>query len=140
MAITVGIEESAAQSRTDNVRRGFCRLGTTCEPCKSPVIGRATTYRHEVTTRRLDGDVDLSPYVAETADRLHDQLAEVSSGIQSSLEDHIPELRGDTRVTELLGASVEGNVDPYSWPARPQCGGYANRESQRHRRALGRRQ
>jgi GGDEF-like domain len=26
------------------------------------------------------------------------------------LEDHIPELRGDARVTELLGASVEGNV------------------------------
>jgi PucR C-terminal helix-turn-helix domain len=64
-----------------------------------------------VTTRRVDGDVDLSPYVAETADRLHHRLTEVSSGIQTLLEDHIPELRGDARVMELLGASVEGNVD-----------------------------
>ncbi|HTH85283.1 PucR family transcriptional regulator [Mycobacterium sp.] len=63
-----------------------------------------------MTTRRLDGDVDVSPYVAKTADRLSNRLAELSSGIQRSLEDHIPELRGDARVTELLGASVEGNV------------------------------
>jgi hypothetical protein len=27
------------------------------------------------------------------------------------LEDHIPELRGDARIVELLGASVEGNVE-----------------------------
>ena len=64
-----------------------------------------------MTTRRRDDDVDVSRYVAETADRLHDRLAAVSSGIQGSLEDHIPELRGDARVMELLGASVEGNVD-----------------------------
>ncbi len=64
-----------------------------------------------MTARRLDGDVDVSRYVAETADRLHDRLAVVSSGIQGSLEDHIPELRGDARVMELLGASVEGNVE-----------------------------
>jgi hypothetical protein len=64
-----------------------------------------------VTTRRLDGNVDVSRYIAETADRLHDRLAAVSSGIQGLLEDHIPELRGDTRVVELLGASVEGNVE-----------------------------
>jgi hypothetical protein len=64
-----------------------------------------------VTARRLDGDVDLSRYVADTADRLHHRLAAVSSGIQGSLEDHIPELRGDDRVMELLGASVEGNVE-----------------------------
>ena len=64
-----------------------------------------------MTTRRLDGDVDLSRYVAEAADRLHDRLAELSSGIQRLLEEQIPELRGDARVMELLGASVEGNVD-----------------------------
>ncbi len=64
-----------------------------------------------MTTRRLDGDVDVSRHVAETADRLHDRLAELSSGIQSLLEEQIPELRGDARVMELLGASVEGNVD-----------------------------
>ena len=76
-----------------------------------PVIGGATIYCHDVTTRRRDDDVDVSRYVAETADRLHDRLAAVSSGIQGSLEDHIPELRGDARVMELLGASVEGNVE-----------------------------
>src|ERR1700754_4708867 len=110
MAITVEIHESVAQWRTDNVRRGFCRPDTTCEHRKSPVIGGATIYCHEVTTRRLDGDVDVSPYVAKTADRLSNRLAELSSGIQGLLEEHIPELRGDARVTELLGASVEGNV------------------------------
>src|SRR5262245_2038271 len=111
MATTVEIEESAGQSRTDKNRRGVCCLRTTWEPCESPVIGRAKIYCHEVTIRRLDGDVDVSRYVAETADRLRDRLAEVSSGIQGSLEDHIPELRGDARVVELLGASVEGNVE-----------------------------
>src|ERR1700754_4298305 len=110
MAITVEIHESVAQWRTDNVRRRFCCLDTTCEHCKSPVISGATIYCHEVTTRRLDGDVDVSPYVAKTADRLSNRLAELSSGIQGLLEEHIPELRGDARVTELLGASVEGNV------------------------------
>src|ERR1700752_4970102 len=102
MATTVEIHQSVAQWRTDNVRRRFCRPDTTCEHCKSPVIGGATIYCHEVTTRRLDGDVDVSPYVAKTADRLHDRLAAVSSGIQGLLEDHIPELRGDALLTELL--------------------------------------
>ena len=64
-----------------------------------------------MTTRRLDGGVDVSRYVAEAADRLRDRLAELSSGIQSLLEEQIPELRGDARVMELLGSSVEGNVD-----------------------------
>jgi hypothetical protein len=64
-----------------------------------------------MTTRRLDGDIDVSRYVAEAADRLHDRLAAISSGIQGLLEDLIPELRGDARVMELLGASVEGNVE-----------------------------
>jgi hypothetical protein len=64
-----------------------------------------------VSTRRRDDDVDVSRYVAETADRLHDRLAAVSSGIQGLLEDDIPELRGDARIVELLGASVEGNVE-----------------------------
>jgi hypothetical protein len=64
-----------------------------------------------VTKPRLDDDVEVSRYVAETAERLHDRLADVSSIIHRSLEDQIPELRGDARLMELLGASVEGNVD-----------------------------
>jgi hypothetical protein len=64
-----------------------------------------------VTNSRLDDDVDVSRYVAETASRLNERLAEVSSDIRRSLEEDIPELRGDADVVELLGASVEGNVD-----------------------------
>jgi hypothetical protein len=60
---------------------------------------------------RLDNDVELSRYVAETADRLLHRLAAVSSDVLRALEDQIPELRGDAQLMELLGASVEGNVD-----------------------------
>jgi DNA-binding PucR family transcriptional regulator len=58
-----------------------------------------------------DSDSDITRYVAETAARLQDRLAAVSSGIQLSLENQIPELGDDPRVIELLGPSVEGNVD-----------------------------
>ena len=64
-----------------------------------------------MTKPRLDSDVEVSRYVAETADRLHDRLADVSSTILRTLEDQIPDLRGDARLMKLLGASVEGNVD-----------------------------
>ena len=53
----------------------------------------------------------MKSYVAEIAGRLHDRLADVSSAIRRSLEDQIPELRGDAALVELLGTSVEGNVD-----------------------------
>jgi DNA-binding PucR family transcriptional regulator len=42
---------------------------------------------------------------------MHERLAEVSSSIRRSLEHEIPELRGNARIIELHGASVEGNVD-----------------------------
>ena len=35
----------------------------------------------------------------------------LSSALRQSLEDQIPELRGDAALVELLGTSVEGNVD-----------------------------
>jgi GGDEF-like domain/PucR C-terminal helix-turn-helix domain len=56
-------------------------------------------------------DVGVNGYVAEVASRLHDRLADASSAIFRSLEDQIPELRGDAGLVELLGNSVEGNVD-----------------------------
>ena len=59
---------------------------------------------------RLDADVEVSGCVAEVASRLHDRLAEVSSALRRSLEDQIPELRGDAALVELLGTSVDGNV------------------------------
>ena len=55
--------------------------------------------------------VDVGSYVAEIGTRLNDRLVDVSGLIRAALEDEIAELRGDARLVELLGASVEGNVD-----------------------------
>jgi hypothetical protein len=63
-----------------------------------------------MTKPRLDAEVEVGRYVADTANRLHDRLSALSSIILGNLEDQIPELRGDARLMELLGASVEGNV------------------------------
>jgi hypothetical protein len=60
---------------------------------------------------RLDTDVDVSLYVAEIGSRLQQRLGDLSSEMRRSLEDDIPELRGDAGLGELLGASVQGNVD-----------------------------
>src|SRR6202022_3680083 len=72
---------------------------------------RARSYRHGVTKRGRDDDVDVRSLIAATAERIHKRLAEVSSFIRDSLEDETPELRGDARIIELLDASVEGNVE-----------------------------
>ena len=71
----------------------------------------AKIYRHECDERISTADVDVGRFVAEIAARLHHRLADVSTVHPASLEDEIPELRGDARLIELLGASVEGNVD-----------------------------
>jgi hypothetical protein len=59
----------------------------------------------------LASDVGVNSYVAEFATGLHGRLGEVASALRRSLEDQIPELRGDAALMELLGTSVEGNVD-----------------------------
>jgi DNA-binding PucR family transcriptional regulator len=64
-----------------------------------------------VSTLGLNDNADISDYVAQAAERMHERLAEVSSSIRRSLEDEIPELHGNARIIELHGASVEGNVD-----------------------------
>ncbi|MDT5080824.1 MAG: hypothetical protein QOJ80_5461, partial [Mycobacterium sp.] len=64
-----------------------------------------------MTDSRLDTDVDVSLYVAEIGSRLQQRLGDLSSEMRRSLEDDIPELRGDAGLGELLGASVQGNVD-----------------------------
>jgi DNA-binding PucR family transcriptional regulator len=64
-----------------------------------------------VARAQFDSDVQVGRHVAETAERLHNRLAELSAGMHRSLEDQIPELHGDERIMELLGPSVEGNVD-----------------------------
>jgi hypothetical protein len=87
------------QSRNNKTARRCYRRTTTA----SNVIGMKKPH--------LDTGVEVNSYVAEVADRLHDRLAEVSSAIRRSLEDQIPELRGNAALVELLGTSVEGNVD-----------------------------
>jgi DNA-binding PucR family transcriptional regulator len=59
----------------------------------------------------VDGDVGVARHIAKTAARLQERLAQLSSAIRLGLEDQIPELRGDARVMELHGPSVEGNVE-----------------------------
>ncbi len=59
----------------------------------------------------MDSDADVTQYVAETAARLQDRLVQLSSGMRETLEKQIPELGGDPRAMELLGPSVEGNVE-----------------------------
>jgi DNA-binding PucR family transcriptional regulator len=72
-------------------------------------VARSTV--RSVVKAQIDTDVEVSRHVAETAERLHNRLAELSSIMHRSLENQIPELPDDERLTELLGASVEGNVD-----------------------------
>jgi DNA-binding PucR family transcriptional regulator len=64
-----------------------------------------------MTKQGLANAVDVDRVVAEIGTQLSDRLAAVSGFIRGSLEEAIPELRGDARIVELLGASVEGNVD-----------------------------
>jgi hypothetical protein len=65
----------------------------------------------EVKKSGLDSEVEVTSYVAEVATRLNGQVVALSSALGQSLEGQIPELRGDAALVELLGTSVEGNVD-----------------------------
>jgi hypothetical protein len=60
---------------------------------------------------RAANAADVKRVVEKIASQLNERLATVSGFIRTSLEEDIPELRGETRIVELLGASVEGNVD-----------------------------
>src|ERR1700733_1335249 len=64
-----------------------------------------------MTKTRVASTADVNHVVSEVATRLNERLASVSGLIRTSLEEDIPELRGEARIVELLGASVEGNVD-----------------------------
>lgn len=58
-----------------------------------------------------DSDVGVSRYVAEIARRFLDRLADVTADLHRVLDDQIPDLRRDALIMELLGTSIEGNVD-----------------------------
>lgn len=53
----------------------------------------------------------ISENTAAIVARLSDRLDEVTGAIQRRLATVIPELWDDSRVVELLGASIESNVD-----------------------------
>src|SRR6202042_2686648 len=65
----------------------------------------------EVKKSGVDNGVGVSSYVAEVGNRLQGRSVALSSELRQALEDQIPELRGDAALVELLGTSVEGNVD-----------------------------
>lgn len=59
----------------------------------------------ETDTARVDH------HVVAVAAKLNAQLGEITQSMRALLADRIQELRGDQRILELLGASIEGNVD-----------------------------
>ncbi|WP_460723696.1 PucR family transcriptional regulator [Nocardia heshunensis] len=64
-----------------------------------------------MTVARRDGEVAVGRYVEAIATRMNARVTQLSAAIRLALEDDIADLRGDARTAELLGASVEGNVD-----------------------------
>lgn len=58
-----------------------------------------------------DSAVGADTFVAEVARRLHERRADVAADIHRVLDAQIPDLQRDPQVIELLGASIEGNVD-----------------------------
>ena len=56
----------------------------------------------------MDSDADVTRYVAEIAARLQDRLAQLSSGIQVTLENQIPELGGDPAGHGAVGTKCRG--------------------------------
>jgi DNA-binding PucR family transcriptional regulator len=78
---------------------------------KSVTGADRTIYLRRVTKSGVSNEADVKRVVAAIASQLNDRLAAVSGTIRDDLEEAIPELRADARTIELLGASVEGNVD-----------------------------
>ncbi|MEA3529938.1 helix-turn-helix domain-containing protein [Nocardia implantans] len=64
-----------------------------------------------MTSSRRNGEADIDRCVAMITARMNERVREISASIHSALEEEIPELRADVRTVELLGASVQGNVD-----------------------------
>lgn len=64
-----------------------------------------------VTVARRGEQVAADRYVESIAARMNARVTQLSAAIRAALEEDITVLRGDTRTVELLGASVEANVD-----------------------------
>jgi DNA-binding PucR family transcriptional regulator len=98
--LTVGIRCGVTQSSIDKAVRRRYRQKTT-----------AAANVIDMEKSRPDSDVGTSRYVAEVATRLQDRVTEVSADVDRYLEEQIPDLRRDARILEMLGPSIEGNVD-----------------------------
>ncbi|MEV4124436.1 helix-turn-helix domain-containing protein [Nocardia sp. NPDC049707] len=64
-----------------------------------------------MTIARRDGEVAMGRYVEAIAARMNARVTQVSATIRTALEEDIADLRGSRRTADLLGASVEANVD-----------------------------
>ena len=63
------------------------------------------------TTTTPNPDDDVREHVAAVATALEDRLTQVTAAMRDVLASRIEELNGDARLIDLLGASIEGNVD-----------------------------
>lgn len=59
----------------------------------------------------FDFEAQVDQHVVAVAATLNAQLGDITRSMRTLLADRIEELRGDQRIIELLGASIEGNVD-----------------------------
>ncbi|WP_039805309.1 PucR family transcriptional regulator [Nocardia araoensis] len=64
-----------------------------------------------MTTFRRDSEVQLGRHIGRIAARMNERVTEIGTIIRRKLEEEIAELREDTHSRELLGASVEANVE-----------------------------
>ncbi|MFD6354816.1 hypothetical protein [Nocardia tengchongensis] len=64
-----------------------------------------------MTVARRGDQAAADRYVESIAARMNARVTQLSAAIRAALEEDITALRGDTRTAELLGASVEANVD-----------------------------
>lgn len=58
-----------------------------------------------------DDDARVDQHVVAVAATLNARLGDITRSMRAQLADRIEELRGDQRIIELLGASIEGNID-----------------------------
>ncbi|WP_051023335.1 PucR family transcriptional regulator [Nocardia pneumoniae] len=64
-----------------------------------------------MTTFRRNGDIEVGRCVATIAARMNERVTDISASIHRGLEEEVPELRADVHSAELLGSSVQGNID-----------------------------
>ncbi|MEV0032666.1 helix-turn-helix domain-containing protein [Nocardia sp. NPDC050793] len=64
-----------------------------------------------MTTSRRDGKAEPGHHVVRIAARMNERVTEIGATIRRELEKELVALRDDTHSRELLGASVEANVE-----------------------------